>query len=175
MSIQLSMGLRNAVLEGGASGGYKGALNDGFIYIFSDPSAAGTPGPDDAVSDATYPLVAKISANDPAVDDGATGLTFQVAANGVLAKTAAEPWQALVNVVGSGGPSTTQTPTFARFVAAADVGTVRSASTTAKRLQFSVSGPAGNGDVLLTQATYEDNGTNEIAIDAFQIRLPAVG
>lgn len=164
MAIRRSTDLKNHLLS---TGSYDAALSGGFIGIFSDPTGAGVPNPDDAVPAATYPLVAKIAADAVAADAGVVGLTFDVAANGVLPKAAAQTWKAKVHVVGDGGPSTTQTPTFARFIDTwADIRAADSLN-----LQFTVSGPTGSGDALLEQDTYVDNGTNEIGITAFQIRM----
>lgn len=92
MAIQLSTGLRNKMLDGGASGGMKGALSLGFINIYSGPQ------PLTADSAATGTLLGTVS-----VDAGGTGLTFESAAAGVLTKKASEVWRFIGLADGTAG------------------------------------------------------------------------
>lgn len=55
MTIKLSTGLRTKMLDGGAAGGMKGALNGGFINIYSGPQ------PLSADTGATGTLLATVS------------------------------------------------------------------------------------------------------------------
>lgn len=92
MTVRLSTGLRNKMLDGGASGGIKGALNLGFINIYSGPQ------PLTADAAATGTLLGTVSVN-----AGGTGLTFDAAVNGTLSKAAAEVWKFLGLAVGTAG------------------------------------------------------------------------
>lgn len=82
MSYRLSTGLRNKVLDGGVSGGFKGALALGFINIYSGSQ------PTSGDAAATGTLLGTVSVN-----GGGTGLTFDAAVAGVLSKAAAETWR----------------------------------------------------------------------------------
>lgn len=82
MTIRLSTGLRNKMLDGGASGGIKGSFNLGFMNIYTGTQPAS------ADSAATGTLLGTVSVN-----GGGTGVTFDAAAAGVIAKAAAETWR----------------------------------------------------------------------------------
>lgn len=82
MTVRLSTGLRNKMLDGGASGGIKGALNLGFINIYSGSQ------PLSADSAATGTLLGTVSVN-----GGGAGLTFDPSVSGTISKAAAEVWK----------------------------------------------------------------------------------
>lgn len=122
MTVRLSTGLRNKMLDGGSGGGLKGALAAGFIWIYpgSQPSSADT--------GATGTLLGKVTVN----GDGSTGLTFDAAASGVSSKAAAETWRFT-------GLADGQAAWF-RFTASGDTPTAN--SSTAARLDGTI-GTAG--------------------------------
>lgn len=115
MALSASTGLRNGVL---ATGALKTLLAGGFIKIYSGALPASA----DAAIGAGNTLLCTVSLNSTA-----TGLTFDVAANGIIPKTAAETWSG-VNVA-AGAAS------FYRHVTPSDDGTN---STTQVRLQGAI-------------------------------------
>ncbi len=150
MAIQLSTGLRNAMLD---TNSFRGGLNGGLLGIFKGTVPAAV---DDATSGAT--LICTVS-----VDGLGGGLGFEAAAvAGVLSKAAAETWQG--TVINSGG-----TATFYRFYESG--GDPTAASTTEQRIQGSV-GVAG-ADLNLSSVALVDAATQDI--DFFNITLPAGG
>ncbi len=82
MTVRLSTGLRNKMLDGGSTGGIKNALNLGFIAIYSGPQ------PLTADSAATGTLLGTVS-----VDAGGTGLTFDASVSGTISKKSTETWK----------------------------------------------------------------------------------
>lgn len=148
MTIRLSTGLRNAMLDGGASGGIKGSFNLGFMGILtgSQPATA------DAA--ATGTLLGTVSVN-----GGGTGITFDAAAAGVISKAAAEAWKFTGLAAG--------TPGWFRLYAAGD--TITNLSTTAKRLD----GAIGNSgaDLNLSNLNVQVGQVN--SVDTFTVTMPA--
>lgn len=122
MTVRISTGMRNALLNGGTAGGVAGALRLGFLYLYdgTQPAAADT--------GATGTQLGKVTVN----DDGTTGLTFDAAVAGVIAKAAAENWKFHGLANGNAG--------WYRFCEAADV--PGNTSSTAKRIDGLV-GTAG--------------------------------
>ena len=148
MSFRLSTGLRNKILDGGAAGGYKGALNLGFIYIYTGTQ------PTTAESGATGALLGSVSVN-----GGGTGLTCDAAAAGVLSKASAETWRFTGVAAGTAG--------WFRFSAAGDTPT--NLSTTAARLDGAI-GTSG-AELNLSNLNIEVGQVN--TCDAFTITQPA--
>lgn len=112
--IKLSTGLRQALA---ITGSLKAALDSGYVRLYS--------GAVPASADAA--LGAAVLLNEISAGGGGTVLTFEATApGGVLSKAAAENWTGN-NLAGG-------TPTFFRYVLAADAG---DASTTAVRIQGS--------------------------------------
>jgi len=148
MSFRLSTGMRNKLNDGGVSGGYKGALNLGFIAIMtgSQPASADNP--------ATGTLLGTVTVN-----DGGTGLTFDASVAGVLPKAVAETWRFHGLAQGVAG--------WFRFYAPGD--TITNTSTTAARLDGSV-GTSG-AELNLTNLQIEVAQVN--TADAFTITQPA--
>jgi len=147
MSIQLSTGIRNYLLD---TGGFDAALNGGLLNIYD-----GTPpaGPDDAISGNT--LLCTISVNGLG-----GGLNFESAAvAGVLSKAAAETWQ--------GTNAASGNASFFRFYESG--GTPGGASTTEKRIQGTV-GVAG-ADLNLSSVALVASAVQ--TIDYFNVTLPA--
>jgi len=83
MTIRLSTGCRNAMLGDTTHKGIKGALDSGFmnVYTGTQPASADT--------GATGTLLGTVTVN----NDGVTGITWTAAASGVLAKNGSELWQ----------------------------------------------------------------------------------
>lgn len=162
MAIKVSLGLRNALLS---NGGVKENLDAGFLYVFAGPVPADA---DAALDMATsHTEVAKITVN----DDGTTGLTFDAPVNAVLNKAAAETWEGTINLDGfDAGP--TVTPSFFRFVSAADNGR-GAGGTTAKRIQGTAGGPSSGADLDVGSDTVTDNGTNSILVGTARFSIPA--
>lgn len=146
MTLKLSTGLRSGTLS---TGSVKSLLDGGFIDIYRGevPNTA-----DDALGSAE--LMCRIS-----VDGLGAGLTLSpTATNAVLTKVAEEVW--------IGEKLLTGTPTFFRFVAAADDGT---ASQTAPRIQGRV-GLAG-AQMNLSNINFIVGATQ--TIDHFAFAIPA--
>lgn len=168
MAISISLALRNALLEGSS---VKEELDGGFLYFYAGPVPADADTALDMVDDHTQ--LAKLAADDPPVDAGVTGLTFEAAAtNGALPKTAAESWAALVHFNGADdaqagvGPLTAA---FFRFCGPGDDG--RAAGTTSTpRIQGTIA--VAGADINMTSASLSDNGTNEVGLAAFEVRMP---
>lgn len=149
----------NPDLAAYAANGLRTALNGGTLFLF-----AGTvPADADAALDldTVHTQVAALSA-------GGGGLNFDAATDAFLYKSASETWVGLVDFDGFQSGSTTLTPTFFRFCPAGDTG--RDAGT-GPRLQGTVTGQTGNGDIKLQSATVTDNGTNEVGVAGFYIEL----
>ena len=93
MTIRLSDGLRNAMLDGGTGGGIKGALDGCFCAFFTgaQPASANDP--------MTGTLLGVLSVN----GDGVTGLTWDAADAGSIAKAASESWRVEWDAVGVAG------------------------------------------------------------------------
>lgn len=148
MTIRLSTGIRNKMLDGGASGGVKGAFNLGFIAILTGTQPAGADSP------ATGTLLGTVSVN-----GGGTGITFDNAVAGVIAKAAAETWRFTGLAAGIAG--------YFRLYAAGD--TITNTSTTAARIDGSI-GSSG-ADLNLSNLTIEVGQVN--TCDTFTFTLPA--
>lgn len=137
------------------------ALAGGFMYLF-----AGTePGqPFDALDMVTdHTQVAEITIG----ADGVTGLEFDPATGNILAKVPADVWRGLVALDGTdAGP--TITPTFMRMGAPGD--DCRD-DTPGPRLQGTVTGPSGGGDLLLGAPSLTANGTNTVTITIANIQM----
>lgn len=104
--------------------------------------------------------------------DGSTGLTFDAAAGGLLAKPSAAVWEGVVAFNGADDAESTLTPTFFRFVGTGDDPAVAG---TDARLQGSVGGPSSAAEMKLEGATLTDNGTNTAAVATFNVRITPVG
>lgn len=147
MTVRLSTGLRNKMLDGGVSGGFKGALALGFINIYSGPQ------PLSADTGATGTLLGTVS-----VDASGVGLTFGAAAAGVIAKASAETWKFLGAAAGTAG--------WFRFYAAG--GNPATLSTSEARLDGSVA--TSGADANLSNISITVSAPN--TIDVFQFTLP---
>jgi hypothetical protein len=145
MSIRLSTGLRNKLLETG----FKPAMDGGFLYIY--------PGSQPTIPDAgaSGTLLGKVSVN----ADDTTGLTFGLpAVLGVISKTAAETWQFLGLVDGQAG--------WFRFAQAGDTPT--GTSQTAARFDGTI-GTAG-ADVDIGNSNIAAGAVN--TVDKFSVTMP---
>lgn len=150
MSIRLSTGLRNKILEGGAGGGVKGALDGGFVYVYpgTQPTSPDT--------GATGTLLGKVSVE----ADDTTGLTFEAAAVlGVIQKAAAELWQFEGLAVGQAG----------WFRYSEDGDTPTSNSATAARLDGTIGTAGADMDIGNTNITVGAVNT----VDRFSVTMPA--
>ena len=147
MTIRLSTGLRNALLDGGASGGIKGSFNLGFMAILTGTQ------PTSADTGTTGTLLGTVS-----VSGGGTGVTFDSAAAGVISKAAAETWRFTGLTDGVAG--------HFRLYAAGD--TITSTSTTAKRLDGAI-GTSG-ADLNLSNLNVTTGQVN--TVDTFTITMP---
>lgn len=148
MTARLSTGLRNAMLTGGSSGGFKGALNLGFIAFYSGPQ------PLTADSAASGTLLGTVS-----VDGTGTGLTLQNAASGTVAKTTSENWK--MNGVAAG------TAGWFRYYPAG--GNPASASTTEARLDGSLG--TANADINVSNISILVG--TPVTVDQFSFTIPA--
>lgn len=144
MTFKISSGLRDALL---LDTGLSSCLDGGFIKIYGGTVPANA---DAALTGAT--LLCTVS-----LASGATGLSFDAPAAGVLPKAAAQVW--------SGVNAASGTATFYRFAGAADTGVL---STSEYRVQGTI-GLAG-ADMNLTSTVLVSGATQ--AIDYFVIALP---
>jgi hypothetical protein len=149
MTIRLSTGMRDAINNGGVTGGVKGALALGFIWLYdgTQPATADT--------GATGNLLGKVTVN-----DGGTGLTFDASVAGVLTKAAAETWRFHGLMNGTVG--------WYRFAEASDTPTGTSA--TAKRIDGLV-GTAG-ADMNISNTAIVLGAVS--TVDTFSFTMPAV-
>lgn len=157
--MQLSTATRNAALN---TVGIKEQLDAGFLYIY-----AGTPPVDANVAldmVAVHTELVKIS-----LSGGATGLTFDAPAAGVLPKAAAETWSGTCTFDGFAEATSTLTPTFFRFCAAGDNGRGVANSTTGYRIQGTVGGPSSGADLQLGTATLTDGNVQPIGAASFTL------
>lgn len=145
MSLKLSTGLRNKLLD---TGSLKSIFAAGFIKIYSGSAPA------DADAAVTGTLLCTIS-----ISGGGTGINFDTAAVGsVLSKLSSETW--------SGTNAATGTATYYRHVAAGDDGT---SSTTQARIQGTV-GVVG-ADMNLSSVSLVSG--NPQTVDYYSVTLPA--
>jgi hypothetical protein len=147
MTVRLSTGMRNKLLDGGTGGGVKGALELGFIGIYTGAQPAS------ADTGATGTLLGVVTRD----GDGATGLQFGSASAGVIAK-AAQVWRFTGLADGTAG--------WWRFYPAGDTPT--SNSSTAARIDGSV-GSAG-ADINMTNVTVQTSAVS--TVDSFTITMP---
>jgi len=146
MAIQLSTGLRNAIL---ASGSVKDTLDLGFIKIYG-----GTAPADANQAENSAQLLCTIS-----VASGGTGITFDAAAsNGTLLKNSSEVWSGIVGLTGEA--------THYRHVAASDTGAV---SSTEPRIQGTI-GISGE-DMNLSSVNLQNGATQ--TIDYYVVAMPS--
>lgn len=148
MTVRLSTGMRNKMNDGGASGGIKGALNLGFINIYSGPQ------PLTGDTAATGTLLGTVSVN----ADG-TGLTFDPSVAGTISKAAAEIWKFVGLVNGTAG-------WFRHYPAG---GNPASQSTTEARIDGAIA--TSGGDMNLTNVAVAVGIPN--TVDVYQFTMPA--
>lgn len=148
MTVRLSTGMRNKILDGGSGGGVAGALTSGFIYIY--------PGTQPTTPDtgATGTLLGKVTVN----GDGTTGLSFDASSAGVLPKAAAQTWRFT-------GLADGQAAWF-RFSAASDTPTATSSS--AARIDGTI-GTAG-ADLNIANTNIVTGAVS--TVDNFTITMP---
>lgn len=146
MTIKLSTGLRTKMLNGGATGGIKGALDGGNINIYSGPQ------PLSADTGATGTLLATVSV-------ASAGLTFDAAVAGAISKAAAEDWGFTGLANGTAG-------WFRFFPAAGDPSTT---STTEARIDGSIA--SSGGDMRVATVSIVTGAPN--AVHIFKLTLPA--
>ena len=147
MTIRLSTGMRNKLLDGGSGGGIKGAFNLGFMAILtgSQPTSPDNP--------ATGTLLGTVSVN-----GGGTGITFDSAVAGVIAKAVAETWRFTGLVDGTAG--------WFRLYQAAD--TITNSSTSVARIDGAI-GTSG-ADLNLSNLSITTGQVN--TVDTFTITMP---
>ena len=146
MTIKLSTGLRTKMLNGGATGGIKGALDGGNINIYSGPQ------PLIADTGATGTLLATVSV-------AGAGLTFDAAVAGAIAKAAAEDWGYTGLANGTAG-------WFRFFPAAGDPSTT---SATEARIDGSIA--SSGRDMRVATVSIVIGAPN--AVHIFKLTLPA--
>lgn len=155
------MYLANSSLAAAAANGVSTALTGGQVFLYAGPVPANANAALDMVSSHTEVAILT-------VDGEGTGLSFDPSTDGFLYKSALEVWKGLVSFDGADAGETTLTPTFFRFVASGD--NPREEGTD-PRLQGTVSGQNGNGDMKLVSPTVTANGSNEVGIAGFYIEL----
>lgn len=148
MTVKLSTGLRNKLLDGGAAGGIKGALNLGKINVYTGPQ------PLTADTGATGVLLGTVT-----VDAGGTGLTFGASVDGTISKAGAENWKFNGLGVGTAG--------WFRFYPAG--GNPAAASTTEARIDGAIA--STGGDMNLSNLAITVGAPN--TVDTFSFLMPA--
>ena len=148
MTVKLSTGLRAKMLTGGTTGGLKGALNLGKINIYSGPQ------PLTADTGATGTLLGTVT-----VDAGGTGLTFDDAVGGTIAKAAAEDWKCIGIAAGTAG--------WFRFYPAG--GDPSATSTTEARIDGSIAN--SGGDLRVSNVAFTVG--IPVTVNVFNFSLPA--
>ena len=144
MSLKPSVATANGCANGT---GLKEQFDDGFLFLFAGPIPATA---DEALDmGADHTEVVKISVD----GDGVTGLTFNAPASGVLSKATAETWTGTATFDGADDGEASLTPSFYRFCAAADTGRGAADGTTGYRIQGTVTGLTGGGDLVLGSAS----------------------
>ena len=146
MTLKLSTGIRNKMLNGGVNGGVKGALAGGKINIYSGPQ------PISADTGATGTLLATVNANN-------AGLNFDEAVAASISKATAEDWSftGLANGTASW---------FRFFPAGGDPSTT---SATEARIDGSIAN--AGGDMRVATVSIMTGAPN--AIHIFKLTLPA--
>lgn len=147
MTMKLSTGLRNKMLDGGSGGGIKGALNLCKVNIYTGAQ----PTSPDVV--ATGTLLGTVT-----VSGGGTGLTFDAAAAGVISKAAAETWKFTGLADGVAG--------WFRMWAAGD--TPANASTTAARIDGAIAN--SGGDMTISNINVETGAIS--TVDSCTFTMP---
>lgn len=152
MTIRLSTGLRNAMLD---TTGMAGALENGVIYIYSGAQPLSA---DNAVSGT---LLGKVTVDGGAFAFGSptNGLNFDAPVAGVITKAVAEDWKFDGIVDGTAG--------WFRFMGNAT--DALGSSTTLPRIDGSV-GTSG-ADLNLSNISIVTAGPN--TVDVFQITMPS--
>lgn len=151
MTIRLSTGLVNKMLDGGAAGGLKAAMAGGFVAILAGSQPTD---PDNGTGGQT--LLGTVTN----LDDGVTGIQFDSAVAGVSSKAAAQTWRfhGLANGVAG----------WFRIYQVGD--TYTGSSSTFARLDGSL-GTSG-ADINITNTTIVTAAVT--TIDAFTVTLPKV-
>lgn len=158
MALKASTATKNAALN---ATGIKTQLAAGFLYVYSGAVPATA---DEALNMVTtHTELLKVS-----LSGGATGLTFDAPAAGVLPKAAAETWSGTCAFSGFDA-ATTQAPTFYRFCAAGDDGRAAANASTGYRIQGTAGGPSSGADLQFGTATLTDG--NVQPIGAYSITL----
>jgi hypothetical protein len=148
MTIRLSTMARNKLLDGGTSGGIKGAFNLGFMNIYSGSQ------PSNADTGATGTLLGTVSVN-----GAGGGISFDPSVAGVIAKAAAELWRFTGLAAGIAG--------WYRLYEATD--TPGNTQSTKARVDGAI-GSSG-ADLNLTNLQIQPGQVN--TCDAFTITMPA--
>lgn len=148
MTIRLSTGLRNKILDGGSGGGIKNALNLAKVNIYSGAQPA------NADAAATGTLLGTATVN-----GGGTGGTWDAAVAGVISKAAAEVWRFTGLADGIAG----------WFRVYPNGATPANASSSEARFDGSIS--TSGGDLNLSNINVVTNVVN--TLDTVQVELPA--
>lgn len=148
MTVRLSTGLRDKMLQGGVGGGLKGALDGGYINIYTGPQ------PISADAGATGTLLGTVSVN----AEG-TGLTFAMPASGAIDKSPDETWRFMGLAAGTAG--------YCRFYPAG--GNPAAVSTTEARIDGAIASSGGEMTISNISVTVGSPNT----IDQFTIILGA--
>jgi hypothetical protein len=173
MAIQYSVALKNALL---ASNSLKEALESAnaapvgmYLFLFAGPVPAT---PDAALNMAAdHTQVVKVAADATAIANGIVPLQLAATATaGYITKATAQTWKGLIDFDGVSSAAPSLAPTFFRLCAGGDNGRGAGGASS-----FRVQGTCGvvGADLLLPNATLEDNGTNEFGLGAAQFGFPA--
>lgn len=167
MTIRLSTGLRNAMVDGT---GFAGALTGGAIYIYTGHQPTH---PDDAVQGTLLGIITK----DHAAWEAGTptnGLEFDAAADGTISKKTGDNWQmstseSFGSTTGTAGSNADGTAGWFRFVSnSSDEDGNADLTGTLARMDGSV-GVSG-ADLILPVIALKT--TTPVTVDEFEYTLP---
>ena len=142
----------------------KTELDGGKLYLYCGTPPANADAALDMV--ASHTLLCVITNNDTG-----TGLTFQTPTDNNLNKATSETWSGTASFSGKDAATSTLTPTFFRFCPAGDNGQGAADTSTGYRIQGSVSGPSGGGEMELLSTTI----TNGALVPAGLFRVTFLG
>lgn len=145
---KFSTGLRTKMLD---TGSFKDIMDLGFLKIYGGEAA---PSSADAAIPGGSTLLCTLSN-----DGGVTGLTFDAAVDGIIAKEALEVWKGTNVATGTG--------LWFRYVEPGDTGT---SSTTAARVQGTIGAVAA--DLLVSNTTFTTG--VDFTLNYFSVALPTL-
>lgn len=142
----------------------KSELDGGKLYLYCGTPPANADAALDMV--ATHTELVIVTNNDTG-----TGVTFQTPTDNNLDKSSSETWSGTASFSGKDAATSTLTPTFFRFCTSGDNGQGAANTSTGYRIQGTVSGPSGGGEMELLLSTI----TNGALVPAGLFRVTFLG